>query len=154
MDQHLANKQPAPYLIRMDHERGRYVEAWTTHRLPFEPRGWLVAFRDELRAALAVLQAGAGEIVHAVYTSPDTARCDTENVLFYNVGSGALAGAARHGLRFERATTYPYRVPFPLLGRFGTTIATHLRRSPRLFSTRPQVPSSSAGRQSPAPGRH
>ena len=29
-----------------------YVEAWSTTRLPFEPKGWLLEYRSDLRRAL------------------------------------------------------------------------------------------------------
>ena len=37
------------YAIRVS---SRAVEAWSTARLPFEPRGWALAFRNELRESL------------------------------------------------------------------------------------------------------
>lgn len=79
------------------------VAAVADRRLTFEPKGELVEFRRDLRQACRTLVAGPGEILHAVYSSPDRSRCDLENVLTYNLGVGALAAAAVHGLVLERS---------------------------------------------------
>lgn len=78
------------------------VEAWSVTRLPFEPRGWLADFREELRRALRSLTAaaGAGHTLAATYTSADTTRVDVENVLLYNVGPAVFGRPS--ALRMER----------------------------------------------------
>lgn len=78
------------------------VEAWSSQRLPFEPDGAMLRFRNELRQSLSRLAGRPGQTLAALYTSPVRDPCDVENVLIYNVGTGAFTGAARHGLRFER----------------------------------------------------
>jgi hypothetical protein len=72
-----------------------HVAFWTDVRLPFEPRGAAKDVRDQLRAALSAM-APTGELF-ATYTAQDSAFCDVENVLLYNVGPGrfALLGARR-----------------------------------------------------------
>lgn len=92
------------YLVR---GAPRLVEAWSATRLAFEPRGWQVAFRDDLRAATRQLEVAPSEVLHAAYGSADRTGCDAENVLFYNVGQGAFAAAMRNGVRFERGYSLP-----------------------------------------------
>jgi hypothetical protein len=79
------------------------VEAWSSIRLPFEPKGWLLDFRRELANACRELTAAPRQILHAVYSSTDRRLVDVENVLTYNLGIGAIRAAAQHGLILERA---------------------------------------------------
>lgn len=84
------------------------VEAWSTVRLPFEPKGRMLEFRTELRAALRSLDPAAGAQLHAVYGATDDGQfVDTENVLLYNVGTAALRHLTDSAVTFERAFTYP-----------------------------------------------
>jgi hypothetical protein len=87
------------------------VEAWSTARLPFEPRGWLICFRQDLRLALSVFPRPleADQILHAIYAAKASEFVDTENVLLYNVGSGPLRHLMTNGVRFERG----YMIPPP-----------------------------------------
>lgn len=98
-------------------QNNRLVEAWSIARLPFEPKGWLTEFRHQLRTALRQLQARPQHLLHAVYASPVVEHCDTENILFYNVGAGSLAAATRYGLRFERTFHVSAVCPVPLAGQ-------------------------------------
>lgn len=92
----------------------RSVDAWSTRRLQFEPKGWQVDFRNQLRQALGALDAGQG-FLEAAYTSPVRDRSDVENILFYNVGSG-FRTTTRRGVRFERSFDDPPPPPKPLAG--------------------------------------
>jgi hypothetical protein len=84
------------------------VEAWSVARLPFEPIGWALAFRDDLRDALRQTSPVAGARLHAIYGADDQGQfVDTENVLLYNVGSAALRHLMSHGVGFERSFRYP-----------------------------------------------
>ena len=83
------------------------VEAWSTTRLQFEPKGWQREFRAQLRIAIATL-ASSRQPLAAQYRSPVRDSCDTENILFYNVGTGAFAAASAAGLRFERGFVVPF----------------------------------------------
>lgn len=67
------------------------VYSWSTVRLPFEPRGPLLAYRNELRSALQDLRATASEGLVATYATPDREFADVENVALYNVGAGAFS---------------------------------------------------------------
>src|SRR5438552_4510390 len=70
-------------------ERGRdSVELWSTARLQFEPKGWQLEMRHDLRDALRALD---GDQVSALYASPlIDSRCDIENILIYNVGAATF----------------------------------------------------------------
>jgi len=99
------------YIVR--HAHGA-VETWSVARLPFQPSGWKLQWRDDLKAALRALDAGTG-FLSAQYDSPCLhPRCDAENVLFYNL-SGAFASSTQHGLRFERGFA-ARSSPLPLSG--------------------------------------
>ena len=80
-----------------------FVSAWSTTRLPFEPRGDLKVFRDELRSAIRQLRAADDEGLVATYSSPVREFCDVENVLIYNVGTSAFTNSARNELGFQRS---------------------------------------------------
>lgn len=83
---------------------------WSTVRLPFEPRGWLVDMRNDLRGELQELGRTSSGRLHAVYgAADDGAFVDTENVLLYNVGGKALRPLMAHAVTFERR----YQVPPP-----------------------------------------
>ncbi len=89
-----------PYMVLA---RDGVIEAWSTERLKFEVKNtWHQGLREELRLALRRLSADPDSFLKAVYASPVRESCDTENILFYNVGPGAFAGLAERGLRFER----------------------------------------------------
>ncbi len=93
---------------------GSEVEAWSTSRLQFEPKGWQREFKSDLRSAIASLSAAPGQKVRGIYTSADGSFVDTENILYYNVGSGAFTKAARYGVCFERSYSMSPPCPTPL----------------------------------------
>jgi len=102
------------------------AEAWSVQRLPFEPKGWQIDFRNDLRIAIHCLQSHPGQILHGIYAGPPSGLCDTENILFYNVGSGHFTSLVTAGLRFERGYSYP-DPPAPLSAPLCTTIVTRWR---------------------------
>lgn len=79
-----------------------FVLAWSTTRLPFEPRGDMKVFRDELRSAIAALHAQDDQGLLATYSSPRRDFCDVENVVIYNVGASAFRNSAPNELAFQR----------------------------------------------------
>lgn len=85
------------------------VEAWSTTRLLFEPSGWLVDLRAELREAVRSLTdtAGPGHRLSATYTSLDQTHVDAENVLFYNVGTGCFGRPSVVGIHRRFAAPPP-----------------------------------------------
>jgi hypothetical protein len=78
------------------------VWAWSVARLAFEPRGWQVRFRDELRQALRTLAAHPGRALLACYDAPDDDNVDVENVLLYNVGMAVFGPLVGAGLTCSR----------------------------------------------------
>lgn len=90
------------------------VEAWSTARLPFEPHGWELDFRRDLRAAVQQLAAPPDMCLHAIYTAARSDGSDAENALFYNVGPAAFARGMANGVRFERASTKAPACPIAL----------------------------------------
>lgn len=100
---------PYPYLVLPT--RG-IVEMWSAVRLPFEPRGWQIDMRNDLREALLDLSRSSRGRLHAVYSAADDgALVDTENVLFYNVGGTALRRLMAHAVTFERSYQVPLQPP-------------------------------------------
>src|SRR5690242_5336924 len=87
--------------IRDDPSQHR-IEMWSTHRLPFEPKGALLAARNELRRRLSSMSPTTNCMLEARYTSPTRGFVDTENVLVYNVGPAAFRSVARFGIEFMR----------------------------------------------------
>jgi len=91
-------KQP-PYSVANSNNR---VEAWSSERLPFVPRGWLLDYRRELQSSLRSMKATSTSILYAEYATPDDEFADLENVLLYNVGSGCYTHLARRGIVCRR----------------------------------------------------
>lgn len=90
------------------------VNAWSEVRLPFQPKGEMLEFRQRLGAAIRAMAPGAGGQLVATYTAADPhALIDTENVLFYNVGPGCFAAHTSRGLAFERVFAAPPDPPAP-----------------------------------------
>ena len=87
------------------------VEAWSTERLPFEPEGWKLKFRNEIRAALRSLSSLPDSSLIASYISPTKGFCDVENILFYNVGSAPFAHLRNKRICFERVFAKPPTPP-------------------------------------------
>ncbi len=101
------------------------VEAWSVARLQFEAKGWQREFRAALRLATAAL-GRVTERVAAQYVSAIVdASCDTENVLFYNVGGG-FSVCTRLGLRFERH----FAPPKPPPGELSAPVLHYHRYEP------------------------
>ena len=65
------------------------VDGWASQLLPYQTKGSMRGYRTDLRAGLARLRAPCPAL-YCSYSSPDSARCDVENVLFYNVGLSAF----------------------------------------------------------------
>ena len=93
---------PAEYAVRASAQR---VDAWSRIRLPYEPKGWLRDYRDELRTALRAMPPGPSGVLLAEYATPDDQFSDVENVLLYNVGSGAYSHLSVRGLICRRVSS-------------------------------------------------
>lgn len=84
------------------------VNAWSEVRLPFEPEGEMLEFRQQLVAAIKAMPSACDVQLVATYTAADPkALVDTENVLFYNVGLGCISAHTRRSLAFERVFAAP-----------------------------------------------
>lgn len=95
----------ADFVVIDDRDAGR-VDAWSTRRLPFEPKGSMVEFRSAIRAGLAALGDGSGRLL-CVYSSRSAEMCDAENVLLYNVGVSNFSRIAARSMAFERSYDLP-----------------------------------------------
>ncbi|TWT60803.1 hypothetical protein [Rubinisphaera italica] len=87
------------------------VQLWINKRLPFEPTLWLADARAELQQKLRELQACPQRMIMATLSTLDERFFDVENVLIYNVGSGAFSVHARHGIGFKRIRGLPPNAP-------------------------------------------
>jgi hypothetical protein len=111
------------------------VELWSDVRLPFEPEGIMKEARATLRQAVRKLPVEEGHWLAAQYVSAAADFVDMENVLFYNVGSGAFSRLIGPGLTATRSHERPpvspkglqyshyqsYRIqPAPSVRRSGT----------------------------------
>lgn len=99
---------PGQFLVRAS---PRHVEAWSVKRLPFEPTGWLADLRNCIRESVLKMSCDSSELLEGLYGSQDQAYCDTENILFYNIGTSYFRGLTRAGLRFERSFAEPPQAP-------------------------------------------
>lgn len=101
------------------------VNAWSEVRLPLQPKGDMLEFRQQLAAAIRAMPPSTDGQLVAAYTAADPhALIDTENVLFYNVGLGCFAAHTRMGLAFERVFAAPPNPPTLAVGPRATIIAT------------------------------
>jgi hypothetical protein len=96
---------PPPYALRSASD---VVELWSTVRLPYQPRDWLLEMRNDLCRSLRNSAPRSGGHLHAVYSAADDGEfVDAENVLLYNVGSGALRPLMARSVTFERGYEMP-----------------------------------------------
>ena len=96
------------------HERNA-TAVWSNIRLPFEPKGWLLEMRNSIRQKVKDMKAEKNQLLYGLFVSEDTSPCDTENVLFYNVGPGYFSHLCHNGIGFERLFDHP-----PAVGTLGT----------------------------------
>lgn len=103
------------YYIRFDN-KSNVVELWSTKRLPFEPKGWLLEMRNSLKGALKNLKYYNDTPLKAVYTSNLKEFCDVENILLYNIGTGTFKQLCQQGVYLERRIESPPEPPIQLEG--------------------------------------
>ncbi|MCX9009670.1 MAG: hypothetical protein OIN66_00985 [Candidatus Methanoperedens sp.] len=101
------SSSPTNYLIRGPKDNGNSVELWSTVRLPFELKGWLLEMRNSLKLAIRDIQGDNNTILNAIYNSNQCESVDVENVLIYDVGTAAFRHLCNKGLRFERRIASP-----------------------------------------------
>lgn len=90
------------------------VELWSTERLQFQPEGQMRQLKKALASTIGRAPRGEGGWLYAMYCSADVRAVDVENVLFYNVGTGAFGHATQGGIVFERAIAAPPACNRPL----------------------------------------
>lgn len=88
-------------------ETDNSVEVWSSVRLPFEPKGWLLDLRNDIRSAVKGIHGSDESVLHAQYVSAWEDFCDVENVLLYNVGPATFNHLCSRGLCFERGFAVP-----------------------------------------------
>lgn len=71
----------------------------------------MLAAKSELRTVLSEFRPGSDQLLFATYMSADSAVCDVENVLFYNVGTGAFRASSANGVSFARQRVQPPLAP-------------------------------------------
>lgn len=121
-------QQPSYFVAGTD----KRVEAWSEARLPFEPKGWLHDYRNELQGALRSMTATSTSILYGEYATPDEEFADLENVLLYNLGSGCYAHLARRGIVCRRTSStdnlhhlrYTSTEPTAVIASTGQVLAT------------------------------
>jgi len=94
------------------------VEAWSEKNIPFEPQGWQLKMKEEMREALSKLSwSDKKELYASYYTkSDDKRKSDVENLLFYNIGSSAFKNYNGSSLCIERGGStipQPNNIPIP-----------------------------------------
>lgn len=94
--------------------------------MPFEPKGWLRVYRNELQSALRSMKATSTSILVAEYATPDDGFADLENVLLYNLGSGCYGHLARRGIICRRtsSTDHLHHVRYISTEATGATVPT------------------------------
>lgn len=75
------------------------VEAWSSRRLPYEPRGRSLSFRSALQKAISRLPVAP---LHVYYLSLDVSPCVLTNILLHNLQCHALTGLLAEGVCIER----------------------------------------------------
>lgn len=85
-----------------------WVFVWSNQRLPFEPKGGLVELRNKIREGVRSLKsASTPSTLYGCYYSSEQSLVDTENVLFYNVGTSYFSHLELDSLVFERSFSEP-----------------------------------------------
>ncbi len=98
------------YYIRTENNA---VELWSRIRIPFETKGWPKDMKESLRLSIKSLCRAEQSMLYAVYIAEQSDYCDVENILLYNVGSGAFSNLCRKGLCFERRYSKPPKCSEP-----------------------------------------
>lgn len=90
----------------INHVSSKRVTAISKKRIPFEPKGEYLQFRNELRKNIMSLEPLENEIMMATLEYDSKDFFDVENALFYNIGVSAFKKATQNGLYF-RADVVP-----------------------------------------------
>lgn len=91
----------------IERSEGR-VLVWSNQRLPFELKGELVELRNKIREGVRSLKSTlTPSALYGCYYSSEQSLVDTENVLFYNVGTSYFSHLELTSLMFERSFSEP-----------------------------------------------
>lgn len=91
----------------IERSEGR-VLVWSNQRLPFEPKGELIELRNKIREGVRSLKStSTPSALYGCYYSSEQSLVDTENVLFYNVGTSYFSHLELTSLMFERSFSEP-----------------------------------------------
>lgn len=90
------------YYIKYPSKNNNVTELWSAARLSFDPKDWRRDMRKDVKNAIREMTMKEGELLYAHYNSPSQAVCDIDNVLFYNVGTGAFKNICQNGFLIER----------------------------------------------------
>ncbi|MDL2257962.1 hypothetical protein LJC42_02240 [Eubacteriales bacterium OttesenSCG-928-K08] len=83
------------------HDR-RSVIVYSTDRLTFESKGWQIQLKSDVRNAVEQLSTYKDEGIIAVYgVDNDNYFIDTENALFYNMGTAAFREIAHYKIAYD-----------------------------------------------------
>lgn len=100
-----------PYFILGTEATRNAVEAWSVARLLFEPKDWLLEMRNSLNAEIRHIEPSPDMGLYALYTSAEAGYFDLENILLYNVGTGAFTNLCKNSLCFERRVSAVAKLP-------------------------------------------
>ena len=109
------------------------VEAWTIKNIPFESKGWQKIMKVRICEALKKLPPSDKKELYASYTTIDDKRCDVENILLYNIGSGAFNKICGSSLCIERGyddaltTQMPHHYKYELVDKANFVIHKPLK---------------------------
>ena len=105
------------------------VTAWSTKRIPFEPKDGLLVLQKQLKSDISQLSPVDGKVLHAVYRSPIRGYADVENLLIYNVLGETSNAVTRNGLVFERfyeiSQDCPTQLSSPALHQYEYSLVDH-----------------------------
>lgn len=94
-----------PYNKQTDNKipSSQKVELWSEKRLPFEPKGWLKEMKTDLRESLSSINPHKSYLLYCKFSNTNkTEFFDVENVLLFNVGSGAFSHLKAEHILLER----------------------------------------------------
>jgi hypothetical protein len=94
----------------IDDSAGR-LRMWSQSRMPLQPVGPMLEARARIAAVLRRNDAPSEAILSCTYSSMIAGPFDVENVLVYNIGTGAFARPSKNGLSVKRLWDYPSTAP-------------------------------------------
>ena len=101
------------------------VIAFSEEYIAFEPKGWKKDFKEQLKLAITKLKATEDEMLVAMYWEKEVNKLkkDIENVLFYNIGTGAFKNNAKTKIMFKNATN---KEAFNMMERYKQNKFPHI----------------------------